>query len=184
MQPIISYAMKHYLTIILFTVFSFAFGQQNNISEELMESIKADVWIPFMEAYAELNSEKLKSIHANDIFRVTTDNNIVKSGQSYLDEFGGFLDHVKKNKGELEIAFVVLTTATNDSQDLAYQTGYYEFSSKNENEPNITVKGYGHFSVGLRKKNGSWKLFLDSDKRVDITKEVFKSQDIVYRLGK
>lgn len=157
-------------------------AQEKEISKEVIQSIEKEVWIPFMESYKDLDSEKLKSIHANDIFRVTTDNNVVKFGLPYLEEFGGFLDQVKANEGQLGIAFSLISTALNDSKDLAYQTGYYEFSSKNKGEQNLTVKGYGHFSVGLRKIDGIWKLFHDVDKRINITKEEFEKQEIVYRL--
>ena len=135
-----------------------------------------------MEAYAELDAKKLKSIHAVDIFRVTIDQNEVRTGEAYLEEFGGFLEQVKDRKGKLGIAFAILTTAIDSSGDLAYQTGYYEFSSQGENDPNLVVRGYGLFNVGLRKTNGIWKLFLDSDKRIDITKAEFEDQEIVYRL--
>lgn len=135
-----------------------------------------------MESYAELDSEKLQSIHSKDIVRVLMDQNKVQSGQTYLDDFGGFLNQVKENEGKLGIAFAILTTAVNDAEDLAYQTGYYEFSSKNKEDQDLVVRGYGHFSVGLRKIGGSWKLFLDSDKRIDLTLEEFEQQKIVYRL--
>lgn len=174
--------MKNIVSLFLVLPFFFLYAQERQVSEEIMESIKKQVWTPFMEAYAELDTKKLKSIHAADIFRVTIDQNDVRTGEAYLEEFGGFLEQVKNRKGKLGIAFAILTTAIDSSGDLAYQTGYYEFSSQGENDPDLVVRGYGHFNVGLRKTNGVWKLFLDSDKRIDITKAEFEEQEIVYRL--
>ena len=176
--------MKNFTWMVfLYVVFS-GFSQKREVSTAVIEKIKKDVWIPFMEAYAQLDTEKLKSIHDSDIFRVTIDQNTVKTGQSYLNDFGGYLDQIKKNGGGLGIAFAVVTTAIDSSGDLAYQTGYYEFSSKSNEDQNPIVRGYGHFSVALRKTEGLWKLFLDADKRVDITLEEFENQEIVYRLNK
>lgn len=176
--------MRKLSFFLLFFSFLVVQSQKKEVPKEILEAIKEEVWLPFMESYAELDSEKLKSIHTKDIFRVTTDNNVVKFGQPYLDEFGGFLEQVQENQGQLGIAFALLTTAINDAGDLAYQTGYYEFSSKNKDDQNLTARGYGHFSVGLRKTDGVWKLSHDVDKRVDINKEKFESQEIVYRLSK
>ncbi|MDT0607673.1 hypothetical protein [Croceitalea rosinachiae] len=176
--------MRTFLFLVLLPISLILQSQKREISKTLVDSIKVDVWIPFMESYAELDSEKLKSIHTTDIFRVTTDNNTVKSGLPYLDEFGGFLNQVEKDGGQLGIAFSLLTTAINDIGDLVYQTGYYEFSSKNKNDENLVVRGYGKFNIGLRKIDGTWKLFLDVDKRIDISKNEFENQKIVYRLGK
>ena len=172
------------MPFVFFLSFLVVQSQKKEVSKTVVESIEKDVWVPFMESYTELDSEKLKSLHTSDIVRITLDNNVVKSGQTYLDEFGGFLNQVGENGGQLGIAFALLTTAINDTEDLVYQTGYYEFSSKNKDDQDLIVRGYGHFSVGLRKTEGIWKLFLDSDKRVNITKEEFESQEIVYRLAK
>lgn len=175
--------MKQFIAILLLCFSGFCFAQQNEVPQEVLEKIKQDVWIPFMEAYAQLDSEKLKSIHTDDIFRVTIDQNQVRTGQSYLEDFGGFLDKMRDDGGGLGIAFAIISSATNGSGDLAYQTGYYEFSSKGKDEPELKVRGYGHFNVALRKVEGVWKLFLDSDKRIKLTLEEFEEEQTVYRLA-
>lgn len=174
--------MKYFAVPLALLFFGVGLAQENPVTEILLEKIEKDVWIPFMEAYAELDSKKLKSIHTDDIFRVTLDQNRVRTGAAYLEDFGGFLDRMKQNEGRLGISFAILSTAVDASGNLAYQTGYYEFSSKGKGEKSLVVKGYGHFNVGLRKIDGAWKLFLDSDKRIDISKEKFEEQKIVYRL--
>ena len=176
--------MKHLFKITLFLVVGYVSAQQNEVPKEVIESIKTDVWIPFMESYADLDSDKLKSIHTKDIVRITIDQNEVKTGTSYLEHFGGFLDNVKQRGGQLGIAFAILSTAVDESQDIAYQTGYYRFSSKRKDDENLVPRGYGYFNVGLRKENGTWKLWMDSDKRTDISHSDFHNVDIIYDLDK
>ncbi|MEO0570486.1 MAG: hypothetical protein AAF039_02200 [Bacteroidota bacterium] len=174
--------MRNFIILMVLFMAFLGFSQKKELPGALVEKIKKDVWIPFMEAYAQLDDDKLKSIHDPEIFRVMIDQNTVKTGQTYLNDFGGYLNQVSKNGGGLGIAFALLTTATNSSGDLAYQTGYYEFSSKEKDDSDLVVRGYGHFSVGLKKTEGLWKLFLDADQRIDITLEEFENQEIVYRL--
>ncbi len=174
--------MNNLFFSLLFFPIIFLCAQQKPVNQDVIDSIKNDVWTPFMESYAELDSDKLKSLHTNDIVRILIDQNKIQSGQTYLNDFGGFLEQVEENEGELGIAFAILTTALNGSKDLAYQTGYYEFSSRNDDDQNLVVRGYGHFNVALRKVDGVWKLFMDVDKRVNINLEEFESQEIVYRL--
>ena len=176
--------MKQLITLAVVLSVGMTFGQmqQTEISNAFLQSIENDVWIPFMEAYNESNSKKLKSIHSQDIVRVTVDQNQIETGDAYLDHFGGFVESVKERGGQLGIAFAILTTATNENGTLAYQTGYYRFSSKRADDNQLKVQGYGHFNVGLRKENGAWKIWLDSDARTDITHDDFNSQEIIYEL--
>ena len=176
--------MKHLITLTLVLYVGMTFGQmqQTQISDALLQSIEKDVWIPFMEAYDESNSKKLKSIHSKDIVRVTVDQNQIETGEAYLEHFGGFVESVKQRGGQLGIAFAILTTATNENGTLAYQTGYYRFSAKQAGDKELKVQGYGHFNVGLRKENGTWKIWLDSDARTDISHEDFNTQEIIYEL--
>lgn len=176
--------MKQLFACIALCFFGLSIAQETKaISEETIISIKKDVWIPFMEAYADLDSEKLKSIHSGDIVRIYLDQNTVESGQNYMDNFGGFLDDMKQRDDRLGIAFAILSTAIDEKEELAYQTGYYRFSSKRKDDPELVVRGYGLFNVGLKKENNVWKLWLDSDKRINIDATEFNTQDIIYELN-
>lgn len=176
--------MKQLFTIVTLCFFGLSMAQETKVvSEEIITSIKKDIWIPFMEAYADLDSEKLKSIHSGDIVRIYLDQNTVESGQSYMENFGGFLDDMKQRDDRLGIAFVILSTAIDEKEELAYQTGYYRFSSKRKDDPELVVRGYGLFNVGLKKENNVWKLWLDSDKRINIDAAEFNAQDIIYELN-
>ncbi len=180
----INQKMKQLTTLFILCCFALTFGQRpaKQISNETLEAIKNDVWIPFMEAYDQSDSQKLKSIHTNDIVRVTQDQNQIETGESYLTNFGQFVESVKAQGSQLGIAFAILSTAMDVSGELAYQTGYYRFSSKRGDDENFVVRGYGKFSVGLKKENNSWKIWLDSDKHIDLSHEEFNAQDIVYEL--
>ncbi|WP_396589782.1 hypothetical protein [Allomuricauda sp. R78024] len=176
--------MKQLFALITLCFFGLSMAQETKVvPEETITSIKKDIWIPFMEAYANLDSKKLKSIHSADIVRIYLDQNIVENGQSYMDNFGGFLNDMKQRDDRLGIAFTILTTAIDEKEELAYQTGYYRFSSKRKDDPDLVVRGYGLFNVGLKKEGGVWKLWLDSDKRINIDAAEFNSQDIIYELN-
>ncbi|MGW9686370.1 YybH family protein [Flagellimonas sp. 2504JD1-5] len=177
--------MKQSLFILFFCVSFISFGQQGNtVSDSVIETIRDDVWIPFMEAYAQLDSDKLKSIHSKDIIRITIDQNRIETGSNYLENFGGFLDQMKQGGNEMAIAFAILSTAIDESGSLAYQTGYYRYSSRRTGDEKLTPRGYGYFNVALKKENDTWKITLDSDKRVDISDEDFREQKILYELMK
>lgn len=162
------------LTAVLCCLSLYSFGQT---SEQILEEIKKEVWVPFMEAYDRSDPEKLKSIHTKDIIRVVMEQGEIKTGESYLENFADF---VATNR--VGIAFAILSTSVDQKGELAYQNGYYRFSSQGDNDDGLVVRGYGEFNIGLRKENGSWKIWLDSDKRVPISHEDFNTQKTVYKL--
>ncbi|SHG27968.1 nuclear transport factor 2 family protein [Flagellimonas flava] len=175
--------MKQFFTLILLLGFGISSAQQKKeIPKETLEAIKTDIWIPFMESYAQLDSDMLKSVHSSDIVRVTIDQNEVRTGEPYLDYFGAFLDQTKEQGGKLAIAFAISSTAIDESGKIAYQTGYYRFGAARDANSEFKTRGYGRFNVGLRLANNGWKIWLDSDKRVDITADEFNGQEIVYEL--
>lgn len=178
--------MKKSIVIFFCLGIGLCFGQTSpkQIPQEIMEAIKNDVWVPFIEAYDQLDSKKIKSIHTPDIVRVTISQNNVVSGSQYLNEFGGFLDGVKHQGNHLSIAFAIRTTALNFNEDVAYQTGYYRLVRYNSTIAQPQYTGYGFFNVGLRKENGTWKIWLDSDSRTDISDDDFDSSKIIYELKK
>ena len=134
-----------FLVIPSFLLFiGLTFGQQRplaQVPDEIIESIKQDVWIPFMESYDQLDSEKIKSIHSKDIVRVTIDQNNIETGDSYLDGFGGFIESMKTQGNKLGISFAILSTATNATGDIAYQRGYYRLSSQGKEDETLQIRG-------------------------------------------
>ena len=112
--------MRQLSTLVLLCCFALSFGQRpaKQISNETLETIKKDVWIPFMEAYDQSDSQKLKSIHSKDIVRVTQDQNLIETGESYLTNFGQFVESVKAQGNQLGIAFAILSTTGDPATSL------------------------------------------------------------------
>ena len=102
--------MKHSLVLLFFFCLSICPAQEGSIkaSDKVLESIKNDVWAPFMEAYDQLDSQKIKSIHTKDIVRHMVGQNKIETGEDYLESFGGFLVSVKDQGNKLGIAFAIL----------------------------------------------------------------------------
>ncbi|WP_228236026.1 nuclear transport factor 2 family protein [Allomuricauda sp. M10] len=176
--------MKNSLVFLFFLCLGICSAQESHVtvSNEVLENIKKDVWTPFMEAYDQLDSEKIKSIHTIDIVRHMVDQNKIETGKDYLENFGGFLESVRDRGNTLGIAFAILNTAINETEDVAFQSGYYQLSSQNKGDTSLVVRGYGYFNVGLRKENGTWRIWMDSDKRTDISKDDFNKCEIIYKL--
>jgi hypothetical protein len=63
-----------------------------------------------------------------------------------------------------------------------YQTGYFCFSSKGSDTEAFQPRGYGFFNVILIKENGIWKITMDADKQISISKEKFKESGMIYEL--
>lgn len=176
--------MKQLTTTLLLLCLSFSFAQKKaEVSDEIVSAIKKDVWIPFMESYNELNSNKLMSIHSRDIVRVTIDDNQIKSGETYLEYYGKFLNIVKDKGGKVAIAFAIASTAIDESEEIAYQTGYYRFSTLSKDGEEMVVRGYGYFNVGLKLEDDNvWRIWLDSDKKAEITDSEFNAHKTVYEI--
>ena len=181
----INHQTNLFASIVLLLFISSSFGQEENQSqteETLISTIKEDIWVPFMEAYRDYDEEKLKSIHTEDILRINIDNNQIRYGEAYLNEFAAFLPRMKQNGDKVGIAFVILTTAFDNSKEIAYQTGYYQFQMQSKGEDALSPRGHGYFHVGLRKEKGIWKIFMDSDKKADLNTAQFKGENMVYEL--
>ena len=103
-------------------------------------------------------------------------------GESYLENFGNFVENVREQGNKIGIAFAILTTALDESEQLGYQTGYYRFSSQRPEDKDLVIRGYGKFHVGLKKEGGQWKIWLDSDRRIKLSHEDFKAEKVVYEL--
>lgn len=174
--------MKKAIILLLYFSFTLIHGQENQVSEEIIESIKTDVWIPFMEAYRDFDEEKLKSIHTANIIRINIDGNKVRTGKTYLNEFASFLPRMKDKGDKVGIAFAILTTAVDESKQIAYQTGYYQFLMRAKEEEKQTPRGYGYFHVGLKIDGEKWKIFLDSDKKIVMNHAQFEGKPTLYRI--
>ena len=178
--------MKHLQTITLSllliatsSITAFVKMQPVKTSIEDIEQIKNDVWVPFMESYRDLDISKFKSVHDENVVRVTIDRNYIEVGEEYFSNVQKFIEFVSTNKKVIDISFAVLSTAVKD--DTAYQTGYYRLRSK-DNKGEFVVRNYGFFNVMLKKDDEKWRIALDSDKATNIETSTFNEVDIVYSL--
>ncbi|MFD2568806.1 hypothetical protein [Pseudotenacibaculum haliotis] len=146
----------------------------------IVEAVKKDVWVPFMESYRDLDFSKLKSIHSSKVTRVSVDMNKINFGEPYLNEMGGFFKQIKQLNYQMQITFSIVSSAT--TKDTVYQTGYYTIGLRKNDQTPFQTRGYSSFSVLLTKENGKWKISFDADKKTNVTKEEFE-KGVVYSLG-
>lgn len=174
--------MKYFIVTFFILFANIGFGQNPKVSEDIILTIKNDVWIPYMEAFQNLDTDKFESIYTKDIIRVEMEKNSIKLGKTYFQDFGLFLKDTQKEGGGIRVVFVIISTAIAPNQKVAYQTGYYQFSLKKADEKDFNIGGYGYFNVGLKKQKGKWKIFLDSDKEANISEQEFRQAGDLYKL--
>jgi hypothetical protein len=176
--------LSQHLLIVTFLFVSFNVLSQGSrsvkVDEQIVASVKKDVWVPFMESYRELNTKKLVSVHSPNITRISVDSNKIESGEDYLKSLDKLFQQIKQMNIDIDITFSIISSAT--SKDKVYQTGYYVFSTKAKDGKSFQPRGYSSFNVVLTKENGTWKISLDADKRAKITHEEFLKSGTIYAL--
>lgn len=178
--------MKAIFSILTFTVLlssASLYAQQNGFqisNESIIKAVKQDVWTPFLESYRDLDIQKMLSIQDPKMTRVSIDKNSVETSDSYFKSLTNFFDTMKSAGYQMNIEFSIISTAV--SKDKVYQTGYYTVNIKPKNGQEFRSTGYSFFTVLLIQKEGKWKITLDADKKVNITKEKFESAGTIYKL--
>jgi ketosteroid isomerase-like protein len=170
--------MKWSLNTMIFCLFflpSMSFSQTENIQEE----INQDVWFPFMDSYASFDDKAFMDIHTEDIIRVIRDAQRIQVGAEYAEAMARSAKSNIERKRKRTIDFSFLERFA--SKDTAFEVGYYRVLSS---EPGKETKTYyGIFQVVLKKKDGKWKILVDSDTSMDdsLTEEDFKKGKILER---
>ena len=108
------------------------------------------------------------------------DMNKIENRSTYFKNLDGFFQSVIKMNRQMDIKFSILSSAT--SENKAYQTGYYCFSSRGSDSESFQPRGYGLFNVILIKEDGVWKISMDADKHVTIDADEFRKSGIIYKL--
>lgn len=125
-------ALSHYFLTIIFLFISYSIfsqGQQPiEVDKQIVAAVKKDVWIPFMESYRELDTEKLVSIHASNITRISVDLNKIEFGEDYLKNLTKLFQQIQKMNIDIDIKFSIVSSAT--TKNKVHQTGYYVYSTK------------------------------------------------------
>lgn len=150
------------------------------VPDTLLTSVMEDIWLPFMEAYRDYDTEKIMALHMPDIIRVSEKSGTIDMGQPYIEAFGGALTRWQEEGRIMRIAFSIINTSYGSG--FVSQRGYYRISAKEPGDEKIIPRGYSEFNVILKNSHGQWKFFLDSDRRVDITEDDFQATGLVYEL--
>lgn len=172
------------ISVFLLSLFfvSSVFAQQKTVTVDslIVESVKKDVWVPFMESYRDLDFQKLKSIHTSDITHVGVHLNQIETGADYLKNLNAFFEQIKSLNYQMNITFSIVSSAT--TKNKVYQTGYYTIGLRANENASFQSTGYSSFSVLCIKENGTWKISFDADKKVKLTQEEFEKAGVVYKL--
>ena len=173
-----------YLFILLFILTSVDnYSQQmksDKVDSLIVESVKEDIWMPFMESYRDLDIKKFTSLYSPEVTRISIDLNKIESGAEYFENINSFFESIKNMKLQMNITFSIVSSAT--TKNIVYQTGYYTIGLRKSDKEVYRSSGYSQFSVILIKENDSWKINLDSDKQVKLTEEEFIESGIIYKL--
>lgn len=138
------------------------------------DNINRQVWFPFMKAYEQLDASLFMSLHSKDIMRVELDTEKIFSYDAYENKYKTIFSEAKKNGDSLQIRFSFTNRISDGTR--ALEKGFYEFTLHGTKG---IYKGYGIFTVILSKKDGQWKLIVDSDSNKDISEAVFLTGKIL-----
>ncbi|PKA84404.1 ketosteroid isomerase-like protein [Ulvibacter sp. MAR_2010_11] len=129
----------------------FAQQEAKAIEQEIIEQI----WKPFKNSYEARNAEAFKSIHTDDMLRITDQG--ILTGPEYKEN----IDSWKALPDGNEITIDFAMENSNVREELAYQIGYYRVTFKKKDGAPETY--FGQFHVVLKKADGIWKIAQDFD---------------------
>lgn len=122
------------------------------------EQINQQVWYPFMASYNDLDDKAFMKIHDENVIRVVRDRQEMMLGSEYAQAMELNANWHKENGVTRQIEFSF--TERIAKEDTAYEVGYYKVTNSRDGEKRTF---YGVFNVILKKKNGVWKILVDSD---------------------
>ena len=144
------------------------------------KAIDHDVWLPFIDAYKNLDITKYLSLHTEDFIRATGgQNGSLRNKKEYSTSVQSQFTENKNNKQNIAIAFSFFERNANETT--ASERGIYRYSITHDNGE--TQHFYGKFHVFLRKINGIWKIVVDYDSDEDgtIGEEDFEKGDLEWK---
>ncbi len=131
----------------------FVHSQHN---EQIQGEIDQSLWKPFKQAFEDLDAEKLNSLYAEEVLRVTPKG--IDTDNSFKDaNFERLNDH-KENNTDLRLDFWFDSINTNEST--SYEVGFYRMTLSNVDGVDTI---YGQFHIVLKKIDGLWKITQDWD---------------------
>ncbi len=127
---------------------------------DYLKEINRDIWLPFVEAYGTLNTEKYKNLQSEDFIRAEGNLKKLPTHKNYFDNVNAWFSDVKKDSQKLSIAFRFVERFANDK--VASERGIYELKSFDATGKE-QWRDYGKFHVFMRKIDGVWKIVVDYD---------------------
>lgn len=118
--------------------------------------INAQIWVPFIQSYADGDGDLHASLYSKSIVRVNRGE--VTTGDAYIERMRDYVNSLRARGGRA-IAFRFNERSTDG--ETAYETGVYRLAGNNG------TAHYGQFEVIIRKENGRWKLTFDHDQPTD-----------------
>lgn len=132
------------------------FNTQTFADGHTQAEINAQIWLPFIQSYAEGDGDLHASLYSKDIVRVNRGN--VQTGEAYIERMRDYVNSLRERGGR-PIAFRFTERSTNG--ETAYETGVFRLMR------NDGTGMYGQFEVLMRKEEGRWKLTFDHDQPTD-----------------
>ncbi len=127
-------------------------------SQSEQEAINKDVWLNFMEAYENKDASLFNQIHTDDVLRISPDRNVMHIGQEYKDRNLETFNRWNERKIKQKIEFSFLSRSR--KKDWAYEVGIFKLTRYGRGQSQTY---YGKFHVTLKKVDGLWKIYIDSD---------------------
>lgn len=141
--------------ILFLSLMSWA-AQAQELSER--EAINRDVWFNFMQAYQDLNASLFNQIHTDDVLRVSVDRDEILEGRAYKDANLSTFNRWNRQKVRQQIDFSF--TSRVQKGGWAHEAGVYKLTRFKAGGNQVY---FGKFNVTLKKVDGVWKIYLDSD---------------------
>lgn len=136
--------------------------------DSIQRIINKDVWIPFIKAFNEGNTEAFLAVHSKDVSRVL--NNTIWDYNEYAQKTQKGNASMKLNKQTQKLELRFTHRVANGNR--AYDVGYYKGTSAGPDGKSRSY--YGKFTVLLRKENGVWKILMDQDSPEDASEATFQ----------
>ncbi|WP_274474276.1 DUF4440 domain-containing protein [Mangrovimonas aestuarii] len=125
-------------------------------SQKCFQEINTQVWNTFSNAFEKLDLEAFKSIHSQNLIRVSGDNKSIRNAEEYFKAYKTKWQS-RAIKQSIQFRFIERVCNTNR----ASERGIYKLTRN----PNTSEEKsyYGQFHVILVKKNQIWKILVDYD---------------------
>ncbi len=141
------------IAILLVSIF---FSAQSFGQLEALEEINTDIYLPFMESYAEKDARKFAALQCDKLVRVPADGKKIYDKASYTKNVAQWWDN---SKDELTIDFRFSERIISDN--FASERGIYDltFNQGSDGERH----SYGKFHVILERQTDAWCFLIDYD---------------------